>query len=127
MLGLTISALVPNSDRSVSIVPLVVIPQVIFSGVIFSLDNPVFLQFLAIFFPARWAMAAMGSTVGLHGDKLNTDSFSFKGTQFTTVDPAKAFPGAFFHLLLTWGVLVATILVLGITISWLLKRKDARS
>src|SRR5439155_13373873 len=66
MLGLTISAMVPNSDRSVSIVPLVVIPQVIFSGVIFSLDNPVFLQFLAIFFPARWAMAAMGSSVGLH-------------------------------------------------------------
>src|SRR5260221_2187288 len=34
MLGLAISALAPNSDRAMSLVPLVLIPQVIFSGVI---------------------------------------------------------------------------------------------
>src|SRR6266516_2930785 len=69
MTGLALSALAPNNDRATSFIPLILIPQVIFSGIIFSLDN-IGLQFLGSFFPVRWAMAAMGSTVGLHGGKL---------------------------------------------------------
>src|SRR5258707_15259835 len=69
MLGLAISALAPNTDRAMSFVPLVLIPQVIFSGVIFKLHTPV-LQVLGALFAARWAMAGLGSSVGLHADKL---------------------------------------------------------
>ncbi|MBV9231214.1 MAG: FHA domain-containing protein, partial [Chloroflexi bacterium] len=99
MTGLAISAIVPNSDRAMSLVPLALLPQIIFAGVIFSLDNPQLLQVLGAFFPARWAMAAMGSTIGLHGDKLTVDSFSNWGTLFSTFSQADAF----FHLLLCWA------------------------
>jgi len=35
MIGLLLSAMAPNTDRAMSLVPLVLIPQVIFSGVVF--------------------------------------------------------------------------------------------
>jgi hypothetical protein len=123
MLGLTISAVVPNNDRAMSFVPIALIPQVIFAGVVFSLDKPPILQFLAIFFPARWAMAGMGSTVGLHGDKLGADGFSYWGTLFSTYSQTQAV----FHLLLVWAILGAMIVGFGLLIAWFLKKKDVRA
>jgi hypothetical protein len=125
MMGLTISAIVPNSDRAMSFVPIVLIPQVIFSGVIFALNNPL-LQFLGIFFAARWAIAGMGSSVGLHGDKLGADDFSFKGTLFTSLNPRDPAPGAIGHLLLIWTALAVMIVVFGFAIAYFLKKKDVR-
>ena len=125
MTGLLISAVVPNNDRAMSLVPLPLIPQVIFAGVIFNLDTTN-LQIPAAFFPARWAMAAMGSSIGLHNDKLGADNFSYIGTLFPTsisnpnnLDPVQ-------HLLLSWGFLVALIVAQGLLVAWFLKRKDVR-
>ena len=122
MVGLTLSAIAPNNDRAMSFVPIILIPQVIFSGIIFALDNPL-LQFLGAFFPARWAMAGMGSSVGLHGDKLGGDNFSYQGTLFSNFTKAQATG----HLLLIWFALFLTIIVLGIATAYFLKRKDIRS
>ena len=121
MTGLAISALAPNTDRATSFIPIILIPQVIFSGIIFPLNNPV-LQILGAFFPSRWAMAAMGSTVGLHGDKLGGDDFSYQGTLFSTHTQA----AATFHLLLMWFALLVTIVALGALTAYFLKRKDVR-
>ncbi len=121
MMGLTVSAVVPNNDRAMSIVPLVLIPQVIFSGIIFKLDNPL-IATLAAFFPARWAMAAMGSSVGLHGAPLRLDDWSFQGTLFSKYSSVAAAG----HLFVCWFFLVLTILVLGGLIAYFLKRKDVR-
>jgi ABC transport system ATP-binding/permease protein len=126
MLGLAISALAPNSDRAMSLVPLVLIPQVIFSGVIFELNTPI-LQALGALFAARWAMAGLGSSVGLHADKLGVDSFSYQGTHFVTLNPAAAVPGATMHLLVVWGALLAIILVEGLASAYFLKRKDIKA
>jgi ABC-type molybdate transport system ATPase subunit len=63
MIGLLISAVVRNTDRAMSFVPLVLIPQVIFSGAVFKLDTPI-LQTVGALFSVRWAMAGMGSSIG---------------------------------------------------------------
>jgi len=128
MLGLTVSALVPNNDRAGSFIPIILIPQVIFSGIIFPLNN-VPLQFLGSFFAARWAMAGLGSTIGLHGDKLGSGSdFAYQGTLFTHVNPTSAdTAAAIFHLLLVWFALVVMILVFGSLTAYLLKKKDVRA
>jgi len=123
MLGLLISAIVANSDRAMSLIPVVLLPQVIFAGVVFSLDQPQALQILGAFFPARWAMAGMGSTVGLHGDKIGSDGFSYWGTLFSTFSQRDAT----FHLLLVWLILVVMIVLLGFVIAWFLKKKDVRA
>ncbi len=122
MTGLTLSALAPNNDRATSFIPLILIPQVIFSGIIFPLDN-IGLQFLGSFFPVRWAMAAMGSTVGLHGDKLGSGGdFAYQGTLFSAYSQGQAVV----HLLLMWFALIVLILVLGFATGYFLKRKDVR-
>ncbi|WP_236601885.1 FHA domain-containing protein [Ktedonobacter sp. SOSP1-52] len=122
MLGLMISALVPTNDRAMSMVPIALIPQVIFAGVIFSLDSPKALQIPAAFFPARWAMAAMGTTIGLRGDKLGADDFSYVSTLFGHATKGEATS----HLLLTWFALLAMTLIFGLIIAFCLKRKDIR-
>lgn len=121
MLGLTFSAIATNNDRAVSFIPIILIPQVIFSGLLFNLNGPV-LQGIGALFAARWAMAAAGSSVGIHGDKLGADDFSFQGTLFSTFTQAQAT----FHLLLCWFALVAMIVLLGIATSFFLRRKDIR-
>jgi ABC-type multidrug transport system ATPase subunit/pSer/pThr/pTyr-binding forkhead associated (FHA) protein len=124
MVGLTVSALAPNNDRATSLIPILLIPQVIFSGIIFPLNNPL-MQFLGTFFAARWAMAGMGSTVGLHGDKLGGDTFSFQGVLFSGIPPDRV--AATFHLLLIWFILIAMIIILGLATAYFLKKKDVRS
>jgi hypothetical protein len=121
MLGLTVSALAPNNDRAVSLIPIILIPQVIFSGLLFNLDGPV-LQTIGALFAVRWGMAASGSSVGLHGDKLGTDGFSYKGTLFSIFSQTDAT----IHLFICWFALLVMIVVLGVAIAFFLKRKDVR-
>ena len=127
MLGLAISALAPNNDRATSFIPIILIPQVIFSGIIFPLDNP-FLQFIGSFFAARWSMAAMGSSVGLHGDKLGSGKdFAYQGTLFSSVNQSSVQLSATIHLILMWFALIVMIVVLGAATAYFLKRKDVRA
>lgn len=126
MIGLLISALAPNTDRALSLVPIVLVPQVIFSGAVFKLDTPT-LQAIGDLFAVRWAMAGMGSSVGLHPDKLGVDNFAYQGTLFVALDPATAKPGATMHLLIVWAALVLMIILLGLLIAFFLKRKDIRT
>ncbi|MGZ3617321.1 MAG: FHA domain-containing protein [Ktedonobacteraceae bacterium] len=122
MIGLTVSALAPNNDRAVSLIPIILIPQVIFSGLLFNLDGPV-MQTIGALFAVRWGMAAAGSSVGLHGDKLGADGFSYKGTLFSTFTQAEAA----FHLFICWFALLLMIVILGVAIAYFLKRKDVRA
>lgn len=125
MTGLLISAIVPNNDRAMSIVPLPLIPQVVFAGVIFSLDSPPFLQILGAVFSTRWSMAAMGTTIGLHGDKVAADKFSYVTTIFPSVN-GDNHAAAVGHLLICWFALTLMIVLQGFAIAWFLKRKDHR-
>jgi hypothetical protein len=68
-------------------------------------------------------MAASGSSVGLHGDKLGTDDFSYKGTLFSTFSQTEAV----IHLFICWFALVVMILLLIVAIAYFLKRKDVRT
>ena len=124
MLGLTVSAIVPNNDRALSFIPIILIPQVIFSGLLFKLDGPA-LQIVGGLFAARWAVAATGSSIGLHGDKLGADGFSFQGTLFSP-DPNSQID-ATLHLLLCWSILIAMIVMLSLVTAYFLKRKDVRA
>ncbi len=123
MIGLALSALAPNTDRAMSLIPLVLIPQVIFSGTIFELNSPL-LQAIGAFFATRWSIAGLGSSIGLHADKLVVDSFSYQGTLFVSLNPASARPGAIEHLVLVWAILVVMSILLGFVTAYALKRKD---
>lgn len=126
MIGLTVSAIVPNNDWAMSFVPLLLIPQVIFSGTIFPLKDW-FTQIIAATCVARWAMIALGSSVGLHSDKLGGDKafgndYTYHGLLYSTYSRANAET----HLLLLWFALVLFFVLLCCITGFFLKRKDAR-
>ncbi|GLV59714.1 ABC transporter ATP-binding protein [Dictyobacter sp. S3.2.2.5] len=127
MIGLTISAIAPNNDRAISLVPIILLPQVIFSGAIIPLKDWV-TQIMATVFPTRWAMAALGSSIGLHsdttgGDKLFGDDPTYHSTLFSIYNQTDALH----RLVLSWVSLGLITIVLAIIIGIFLKRKDVRT
>jgi ABC-type multidrug transport system permease subunit len=78
-LGLALSSLVKSSDQATSTVPLLLIPQLLFAGAIIPLSvMPAPVKLLADATFARWALAGLGSAIGLAGS-LNGDVSSVAG------------------------------------------------
>jgi ABC-type multidrug transport system ATPase subunit/pSer/pThr/pTyr-binding forkhead associated (FHA) protein len=126
MMGLLISAIAPNDDTANSLLPIIIIPQVIFAGSVIPLKDW-FTQIVAAFFPTRWAVAALGSSLGLHADKIDGgklfgDDYTYHGTLFSIYSQADATQ----RILLAWILLGAMILVLTCVTGIFLKRKDVR-
>lgn len=127
MIGLTASAFAANEDSANSLLPFLLIPQVVFAGVEIPLKDYV-LQVAAALFPMRWAMAALGTSIGLHSDKLGGDQLfgsdtTYHGQLFSTFTRADSVNRMF----LSWGALVALIIILTIIMCIGLKRKDIRA
>ncbi|WP_372998032.1 FHA domain-containing protein [Lutispora sp.] len=57
-MGLLVSAMVTNSDRAMGLAPLLLIPQILFSGVLFKLEGVT--KIISYFAISRWSMAAYG-------------------------------------------------------------------
>ncbi len=57
-MGLLVSALVANSDRAMGLAPLLLIPQILFSGVLFKLKG--ITELISYFAVSRWSMAGFG-------------------------------------------------------------------
>jgi ABC transport system ATP-binding/permease protein len=122
-LGLLVSASVKNSAQSNSALPLILLPQIIFSGVLFAVDEGL-IKILSWFTIGRWSIGAYGSIVDLNsltppdGNSAEID-FSKVGMR-----PSATYTNEWSNIWLNWGMLLLQSLIyLGITI-WLLKRKD---
>ncbi len=127
MIGLTASAFAENEDSANSLLPFLLIPQVVFAGVEIPLKDPI-LQSIGVIFPTRWAMAALGSTLGLHGDHLGNDKlFGNSLTYHSTLYSIFTHSEAAQRLVLSWGALGVIIIVLAIAMGIALKRKDIRA
>jgi hypothetical protein len=124
MLGLAVSAFAANEDSANTLLPFILIPEVVFAGAEFPLkDLP--LQLFGMLDPMRWGIIALGSSVGLHSDKLGGDALigtdsAFHGTLFSTFSQTDATH----RLLLAWGALGAIIMVLAVLVCIGLKTKD---
>jgi ABC transport system ATP-binding/permease protein len=126
MIGLTISAIAPNNDRAVSIVPIILIPQVIFSGAIIPLKDWL-TQIIAVIFPTRWAMVALGSSIGLHADRIGGDRlFGDDATYHSMLYSIYSRTEAVHRLVFSWIALGAIIVTLTIAIAIFLKWKDIK-
>jgi ABC-type multidrug transport system ATPase subunit/pSer/pThr/pTyr-binding forkhead associated (FHA) protein len=124
MIGLLVSALAPNEDTANNLIPFVLIPQIIFAGAEIPLRDWV-TTVLALFFPTRWTMAGLGSSLGLHGDKLGGDrligdDLAYHGTLFSTYTQSDAVN----RILLAWAALALIIIVFGMATGIALKIKD---
>lgn len=64
-LGLTISALAPNPDRAVILVPLVLIPQMIFGGPIVNTKDDRLVDAISRLMVTKWTWRSLGATVNI--------------------------------------------------------------
>jgi ABC transport system ATP-binding/permease protein len=120
-LGLMVSAGVKNSSQANSALPLLLLSQISFAGVLFGLDKVAVGQFISWFTVSRWSIGAYGTLIDLH---LLTP------TQNTAIDFTQAmkmsavYDTTWQNLALNWGMLLLhSVVYIGITI-WLQKRKD---
>ena len=124
--GLAASAFAANEDTANSLLPLLLIPQLLFCGVEIPIKDYI-LQVPAFLFPMRWAMAALGTSIGLHSDKVGGDQLfgsdtTYHGQLFSTFTNADSVN----RMLLSWGALVGLVILLLIVLCIGLKRKDIR-
>jgi ABC-type transport system involved in multi-copper enzyme maturation permease subunit len=117
-LGLALSAFAATPDRATSLVPLALIPQILFAGVIFSLGEGITIQRLLSWLTiSRWAMDAYGATVDIN-------SLPFQPGFGHLPNPPAEYSPTLTNLLSRWGILLLYMIVcLGLT-AWLLKRRD---
>ena len=62
-MGILVSALFTNADRVMTIAPILLMPQILFSGMLFALDG--ISKKISYFINCRWAMEAYGSIINL--------------------------------------------------------------
>ena len=62
--GLFISAVVKNSNIAMSVIPLILVPQLLYSGMLFKLDE--ITDFVSNFVLCRWTVEALGTSVKLN-------------------------------------------------------------
>lgn len=112
MLGLLVSALVRKEEVTMPLLVLLAIVQVVFCGALLKLHGVPGLEQLAWLVPSRWALAAMGGTIGLGRivpGKVSSDPL---------------FEHSAAAWLLNMGMLVVLSVVLGLAVARLLRRHE---
>lgn len=128
-IGLFISALVKKPNRAFAVVPLVLILQIVFAGLIFEISG--LLTPLSWLTVSRWSMDALGTSIDLKALCYLPNFAGFPSCASPALsrqEPDAFLPGAFVHepthLLLCWGILLLHMAVfLGLTI-WQLRRSE---
>ncbi len=114
--GLFLSAIVGREDRVMSIMPLFLIPQIVFAGIVFSLEGWGQAVSLVVF--SRWGIEALGATANL--PELN------RVASFVTPMPPLPFEFAYTptYLWQRWAILLGFATLSMILTALALKRQD---
>lgn len=104
-IGLFVSALFSNADRALTIAPILLMPQILFSGLIFKLDGATeYISWVAV---SRWSVEGYGTTANLNDLPLRLQqqgiAIPHEAEAFFEFTPE--------HLFQSWAILVAYTLV----------------
>lgn len=121
-LGLLISAIVKNASQANSALPLLLIPQIIFSGVLFKMEG--IASKLSWLMLSRWSIGAYGTLVNINAMVPDPIKLPDGSTLARPFDPTHVYDATWANLGLNWGILcLHTAIYLTVTL-WLQKRKD---
>ncbi|WP_042409648.1 FHA domain-containing protein [Streptacidiphilus carbonis] len=109
MLGLVVSAVVKTAEKTMPLLVLIAIIQVVFCGSLFPLFGTPGLEQVAWLSPSRWAVAAEAATI-------NLPKIMGPPQGKTTTDPLWQ------HTLGQWGVDVGVLVLLGVVCAFLVVR-----
>ncbi|MFG2962875.1 MULTISPECIES: FHA domain-containing protein [unclassified Streptomyces] len=109
MFGLVISSLVKTSEKTMPLLVMFAIIQVVFTGCLFNLNGAVGVNQVSFLMPSRWAVGADGATLDFNNIAPNTD------------DPTKTDP-LWNHTAGAWTMDMAALIVLGVICGFLVAR-----
>ena len=93
-LGLLISTVARSVDQATSVIPLLLIPQLLFGGALVALERMgTVIKILADVTVSRWAFAGAGSAVGMNArlaEEPKAANLSGYGTEFFSIQPGVA-------------------------------------
>lgn len=104
-MGLFVSSLFTNADRAMTVAPILLMPQILFSGLIFKLSGATeIISWIAV---CRWSMEGYGTTANLNALPLRLQQ---EGVMIPhEVESFFEFTAS--HLLSSWGILVLYTIV----------------
>lgn len=121
-LGLFVSAFVKNISQANSALPLLLLPQIIFSGVLFKIEG--IASNVSWFMLSRWSVAAYGALVDLNNLVPEPIRLPDGSTVPRPFEPAPIYDATWSNLSFNWGILcLHTVIYLTLTFC-LQKRKD---
>ncbi len=104
-MGLFVSSLFTNADRAMTVAPILLMPQILFSGLIFKLDGAT--EIISWFAVCRWSMEGYGTTANLNSLELRLQqqgiAVAHEAEDFFDFTNA--------HMLKAWGVLILFMIV----------------
>jgi len=121
-LGLLISALVTSAASGNNMLPLVLLPQIIFSGVLFELQGIASkVSWLTI---GRWSMGAYGTLVDVNAMVPTTKEIRGVTLPPLAFEPSSTYEPTVKNLWLNWSILLFQIVLYMTLAGYFQKRKD---
>lgn len=111
MFGLIISALVKTSEKTMPLLVMFAIVQVVFTGILFKVYDSLGLEQFAWLMPSRWAIAGVGTTLDLSHLMAPMDQ-----SDPTNLDPLWK------HDATQWFTDISVLLVIGIALGFVVAR-----
>ena len=121
-LGLVVSAIVKNSSQANSALPLLLLPQIIFSGVLFKMEGAA--SKFSWLMLSRWSVGAYGSLVNVNAMVPAPTTLPDGSILPQPFEPTPVYDPTWENLGLNWGILCVHIFVYLMLTLWLQKRKD---
>lgn len=107
-MGLFVSSLFNNADRAMTVAPILLMPQILFSGLAFQLSGAI--EKVSYVVSCRWAMEAFGSIAD-----LNNTTLRIQETIPEMVHEAESFyTHSTWHLMFSWEILLGFTIIFGI-------------
>lgn len=103
-MGLFVSSMFTNADRAMTVAPILLMPQILFSNMIFTLEG--ITEKISWFAVCRWSVEAYGTTADLNGMPTRMQMNPDYGHLFEHL-PEDAFDFSVEHLMTSWGIMLA--------------------
>lgn len=121
-LSLMLSALVKTENEGNGILPLIMIPQIIFSGVLFTLEG--WSSKLSWLMLSRWSIGAYGSLADVNAMAPQPNPLLSAEMLNEIFQASPVYDATWDNLILNWGILIAHTLIYAIIALVVLRRKD---
>ncbi|MGA7932500.1 MAG: FHA domain-containing protein [Kovacikia sp.] len=121
-MGLMISAIVRNSSQANSALPLLLLPQIIFSGVLFKMEG--LTNKISWLMLSRWSVGAYGSLVNVNAMVPEPTKLPDGSTIPLPFEPSAVYDPTWSNLTLNWKILCLHAFIYLTVAFWVQKKKD---